>query len=173
MLRFTLASVTLAILLLCGSTSPMAAQGDTKIVVGDSSSILIWLAGLDNGSNWSQNTNEIKHKVASGMLRSLTVTDNAANKCPSGATCGIDVTRPWNITIKYGQGTLVISSVSANQGLHLQQTNIATFDRWQKTNTDERVFGHGTGVHIQSISVNNGGNLCGGQGKCEIAASYH
>jgi hypothetical protein len=173
MIRFTFANaLTLAALLLCGSPSRIKAQGDTKVVVGDGGSIRFQGDGLDAGSTWTWSKAEVQHKNSPGVLRRLQITDAGADRCGGNPTCGIDVSKAWNIQVSYGRGSVTIASISSNKGLHLTHRNLP-FDQWKPTgNANERVFGHGDSLHITGINVNNGNNLCSGNGGCEITLFY-
>ena len=172
MTRLTLATVlTIAILLLSGSPSRIdAAPGDTKIVVQDGGSIILRSDGLDSGANWTLTSGELRHKNALGILSGLQIAEAGSSKC-ANAMCGIDATKPWKIQLVYNNGSVTLSSISSNKGLHLTHRNIP-FDQWKKTaNPDEREFGHGDGHKITSVKVNNGANLCAGKG-CEITLLF-
>jgi hypothetical protein len=176
MIRLTLATVTLAILLLCGSPSRIEAQGDTKIVVGDSSSILLRADGLDAGGTWTLTDSSVLHARPTEVLRAVTITDAGADKCGGSVTCGIDTASAWKIHVIYGNGSVTFESTRGNKGLHLIQRNLP-FTGWQRNgNKDERVFGHNDGLHITSVKVNNGVNngkeLCSGKGACLVAVTY-
>src|ERR1700689_168165 len=105
MIRLTLATVTLAILLLCGSPSRIEAQTDTKIVVGDSSSILLRADGLDAGGTWTLSDASVLHGRPAEVLRAVTITDAGANQCGgASSTCGMDTSSAWKIRVIYGNG---------------------------------------------------------------------
>ena len=172
MTRLTLVTaLTLAVLLLCGSPSQIQAQSDTKIVIGDGGSILMRLDGRDAGKTWNFSAKEVKHLNKKGVLTGLQITDGGTNRCNS-ATCGVDPSKPWSIQVTYGKGSVTISSVSSNKGVHLKQIGFP-FDQWKRTaNPDEREWGHGDGLHITSIMVSgNSNNLCSGKG-CQITLTY-
>ena len=170
MTRPTLATLAIAILLLSGNPSRIAAQGNTKITIQDGGSIILRPDGLDSGANWTLTKSEIRHKNAAGILASLEISEAGAAKC-ANATCGIDATKPWKIQLVYGVGSLTLSSLSANKGVHLRHHSLP-FDQWKKTaNADEREFGHGDGNKISSVMVNGGPNLCAGKG-CVITLLY-
>jgi hypothetical protein len=172
MIRLTLATVTLAILLLCGSPSRIEAQADTKIVVGDSSSILLRADGLDAGGTWTLTDASVLHSLPTAALRGLSITDGGADKCGGSATCGINTASPWKIQVIYGNGSLTFEPTRGNKGLHLTQKNLP-FTQWQANgNRDERVFHHGDGLHITSIKVNDGSELCSGIGACFVTVTY-
>jgi len=171
--RIVLATaLTLAVLLLCGSPSLIQAQSDTKIVIGDGGSLLLRPDGLDGNQTWNSSATEIKHQNLNGVLTGLQITDGGTNRCGSSATCGIDPTQSWWIRLTYGKGSLTISSLSANKGVHITEKKLP-FNTWKSTgNPDEREFGHGDGNHISSIKVTgNGNNLCSGHG-CQITVTY-
>jgi len=173
MKRFTLATaLAVAVLLLCSSPSRMQAQpGDTKIVIKDGGSIIMRADGLDAGLNWTLKKGEVRHHNSAGLLTGLQVTEADADKCGGNPTCGIDPTQPWKIQVAYGSGTLIVSSIAANKGIHLTHSKLP-FDKWQHTaNTDEREFGHGDGNRISSLRINGGNSLCSGKG-CVITVSY-
>ncbi|MGA3189693.1 MAG: hypothetical protein ABSF22_21510 [Bryobacteraceae bacterium] len=165
MIRFTLTAVlTIGVLMLLGSPRMGARPKDTKIVVGDLGSIVIQADGLDDGSNFTLSSTEIRHKNTGGTLSSVDIAEASASKCGGSATCGIDASKAWKIDVVYGAGSLSISSISSNKGVHLKQHKLA-FDQWKKTgNTDERVYGHGDGNKITSVKVNGGANLCAAKG---------
>jgi hypothetical protein len=170
MTRPTLATLAIAILLLSGSPSRIEAQGNTKIVIQDSGSILLRPDGLDSGANWTLTKSEIRHKNVSGILAGLEISEAGTAKC-ANPTCGIDATKPWKIQLVYGSGSITLSSISANKGMHLRHRSLP-FDQWKKTtNADEREFGHGDGNKITEVKVNGGPNLCAGKG-CVIALLY-
>ncbi|MGA3027410.1 MAG: hypothetical protein ABSF98_21845 [Bryobacteraceae bacterium] len=174
MKRLILATaLTIAVLLLCGSPSRLQAYfADTKIVVGDGGSILLRLDGLDAGNTWKYGAGEVRHRNRKGVLDGLQITEAGADRCGGDPMCGVDPKRPWSIQVTYGSGWVTISSVSANNGVHLRHHNLA-FDKWQRTaNPDERAFGHGDGLHIGNITLNNGKSLCSGHGGCVITASF-
>jgi len=160
--------------LLCGSLSRIEAQGDTKVTVKDGS-IVLHADGLDAGKNWKKSSGELKHRNTKGVLYTLQITEGGADRCGGNSTCGIDVSKPWQIQVTYQGETVIISSLSANKGLHLTFSGNIHIDKWQKTaNADEREFGqHGDGYHISSITLNNNGaSLCAGQGGCEITLLF-
>ena len=172
MIRLSLATVTLAILLLCGSPSRIEAQSDTKIVIGDSSSILLRADGLDAGGTWTLTDGSVLHSLPTALLRGVTITDAGADQCGGSATCGINTANPWKIQVIYGNGSVTIGSTRGNKGLRLTQKNLP-FTQWQADGKqDERVFHHGDGLHITSIKVNNGSELCSGKGTCLVTVTY-
>lgn len=171
--RLTLATALtiITVLLLCSSPSRIRAQSDTKIVIKDGGSILLRADGLDAGKTWTVKPDEIRHANSNGVLSGLQITEAGVDRCASSPTCGVDPTQPWTVQVTYGAGSVAISSISSNQGLHLTQSELP-FDQWQHTtNADEREFGHGDGQHITGIKVNNGANLCSGKG-CIITVQY-
>jgi len=172
MTRLTLTIVlTLAVLLLCGSPSQIEAQSDTKIIIRDGGSILLRADGLDAGNTWSFSRNEVRHHNLRGVLHTLAITEAGVDRCGGSATCGVNPARPWRIHITYGSGSLTVSSLSANRGVHITHNGLP-FDQWQRTaNTDEREFGHGDGRRITGLTVNGGANLCSGHG-CVVTVQY-
>lgn len=171
MLKLTLELMP-TILLVCGASSSLLAQGNTPITVKDGGSILLRARGLDAGTDWSVTPAEIRHLVANGVLGSVRITDAGADLCNGDPKCGIDVTQPWAVQIVYGAGTVTIGSVSANQGVHIINDGIP-FDQWVTgPRTDERIFGHGDGLHITGITVNKGATVCSGNGACEVTLIY-
>jgi len=173
MLRLTLTTFFTLALLLCGSAARMAAQGDTKITVKDGGSILLRADGLDSGAKWKVFHNELRHLRPTGVLSALQVTEAGADRCGGDPKCAIDPSQPWTIQVNYGASSVTIASISANNGLHVKFSRHMPFSQWQKTgNPDERGFGHGDGLHITGIAVNNGPNLCAGKDGCEIDLTY-
>jgi hypothetical protein len=173
MIKLTLtASLPLAILLLCGSPSPIEAQGSSPITVKDGGSVLLIAGGLDAGTAWNV-TNWLQHKNAAGVLSSLKITEAGADRCAGSATCGVDPSKHWTIQVNYAAASVTIASVSANKGVRVKFSRAIPFAKWQKTaNADERAFGHGDGLHITGIAVNNGPNLCPGKDGCEVDLVY-
>jgi len=173
MLRLSLTtSLTLA-LLLCGSPSRIEAQGNTPITIKDGGSILLHLAGLDQGKNWKIVSGEVRHLNAKGVLSGLQITDAGADRCAGDPKCGIDPSQPWKVLVTYNAQVVTISSLSGNRGLRLKFAGKIPFNQWQKTAAaDERVFGHGDGRHIGSVKVNGGANLCSGKGGCDVTLRY-
>ncbi len=173
MKRLILATTfTLAVLLLCGSPSRIHAQSDTKIVIKDTGSLLLRADGLDVGSRWTTTADEIRHTNLNGVLSGLQITEAGADRCAGSPTCGVDPTRPWTVHVTYGGGWLTISSISSNRGLHVTRNGLLRFDQWRRTgNADEREFGHGDGLRITNIRVNNGASLCSGNG-CVIVVHF-
>ncbi len=158
-------------MLLCGSPSRIQAQSDTKIVIKDGGSILLRADGLDAGKTWTVKPNEIRHANSNGVLSGLQITEAGADRCATSRTCGVDPTQPWTVQVTYGAGSVAISSISSNQGLHLTQSELP-FDQWQHTtHADEREFGHGDGLRITNIKVNNGASLCSRNG-CVIVVHF-
>ncbi|MGA3075874.1 MAG: hypothetical protein ABSG56_19575 [Bryobacteraceae bacterium] len=173
MIRLTLTtSLPLAILMMCGGPSRVQAD-DTKVTVKDGGSILLRADGLDAGTYWNLSPAELRHQNTAGVLRGLRIIDGGADQCAGDPKCGIDLTQPWTIQVTYGAGSVTIAPISGNQGLHLTNTGLP-FDQWQSTaNADERVYGHGDGLHITSITLNSGAaSLCSGSGGCEITLFY-
>ena len=170
MTKLTLATALTLAVLLCGSLSRMQAA-DTKIVIRDGGSILLRADGLDAGNTWTLTAAEVRDQNSNGVLSGLQITDAGTDRCAGNPTCGIDPGRPWKVQVTYGPGSVTIASISANKGVHLLHRKLP-FDRWQHTaNADQREFGHGDGLHISSIKVNNGANLCSGKG-CEITLLF-
>jgi hypothetical protein len=160
MIRLTLTtSLPLAILLTCGGPSRVQAD-DTKVTVKDGGSILLRADGLDAGTYWNLSPAELRHQNTAGVLRGLRIIDGGTDQCAGDPKCGIDLTQPWTIQVTYGAGSVTIAPISGNQ--------------WQSTaNADERVYGHGDGLHITSITLNSGAaSLCSGSGGCEITLFY-
>jgi hypothetical protein len=174
MIKLTLTtSLTLAILLCC-CASRIEAQGSTPITIKDGGSVLLIAGGLDAGTNWKTSSSELRHLNTYGMLAGVQITEGGADRCAGNATCGIDPAKPWSIRVTYNGGTMTVSSISANKGLHVKFSSKIAFTKWQKTaNADERVFGHGDGYYISNITVNGGASLCSGKGGCAIAAVYN
>jgi len=163
-------TLTLAALLGCGGLSRMEAS-DTKVTVKDGGSILLRADGLDAGKTWTVSRAEVRNLNANGVLSGVQISAAGADRCAGDPKCRINLARPWNIQVSYGAGSVTIASISANRGLHLKHNKLP-FDQWQRTaNADERQFGHGDGHHITSIKVNNGANLCPGNG-CEITLIF-
>jgi hypothetical protein len=173
MIKLTLATSMLAILLLCGP-SRMQAQGSTPITVKDGGSILLDAGELDAGSIWKVSSGELLHLKTNGVLSSLKITEGGADRCAGQPTCGIDPAKPWKIQVVYKSRWVTIASVSANKGVHVRFSPKISFTQWQKTaNPNERQFGHGDGLHISSIRVNGSAtSLCAGKGGCEVTATY-
>ncbi len=176
MIRLTLATVTLAILLLCSSPSRIEAQTDTKIVVGDSSSILLRADGLDAGGTWTLTDASVLHSLPTEVLRAVTITDAGADQCGGSLVCGMDTSSPWKIQVMYGKGSVTFEPTKGNKGLHLIQKNLP-FTKWQRNgHLDEREFGHNDGLHITSIKLTSGvykgKELCSGIGKCLVTVTY-
>jgi len=164
-------ALAIAVLLLCGSPSHVLAQGSTKIVIKDGGSLLLHADGLDGGTTWSVNPNEIRHANTNGVLGGIDIVDGTTDRCAGSPTCGVNPTRPWSVQVTYGSGSVTIASLTTNKGVHLKHSKLR-FDLWQHTsNADEREFGHGDGLRISSITVNGGQNLCSGHG-CQITLSY-
>ena len=163
-----------AILLLCGTSSPIQAQGTTPITVKDGGSILLIAGGLDAGKTWTPGAAELRHVNVKGVLTGVQITEGGADRCGGNATCGIDPTKPWSIRVTYNARTVTISSISANKGLHVRFSPKILFTQWQKTaNADERVFGHGDGKYISSIKVNGSATgKCAGKGGCAVTVTY-
>jgi hypothetical protein len=173
MTRLRLAIVTLAILLLSATPSRIEAQGDTKIVVGDSGSIFLRADGLDAGGAWSLSDPELRHARPSDPLRGLAITDGGADQCGGSPTCGIDTTKSWKVMIAYSSGSLTLQSTRLNKGLRLTQKNLDGFSKWKPNGkTDERVYHDGDGLHITNVKVNNGANLCSASGSCLVTVTY-
>jgi hypothetical protein len=174
MIKLTLTTtLPLGILLLCGGASRMRASGNTPITIKDGS-IVLWPADLDAGQKWKiVGKYELRHAEAGGALSSVKITDGGADQCGGDAMCGIDPAKPWTIRAVYNGRWVSVSSVSANQGIHVKFSPKISFDQWKKTgNADEREFGHGDYLHISGIKVNGGGNKCSGKGSCAVTLIY-
>ena len=168
-----MASLPVALLLLCGNWSPAQASGDTPITVKDGGSILLVAGGLDAGGTWKISPAELRHLMSNGTLASVKITEAGADRCAGDAMCGINTSQKWTIQVNYGAVTLTLQSTSANQGVRIKFPKNARFDKWQKTaNADEREFGHGDGGHISGVTVNNGANLCAGKDGCQVTLVY-
>jgi hypothetical protein len=165
-------ALTLALPLLCGSLAQIQAA-DTKVVVKDGGSLLLWADGLDAGQNWTLNPAELRHHNVKGVLSGLQITDAGADQCAGKPTCGVDPAKPWKIQVVYNSRWVTIESISANKGLHVRLSPKIPFTQWKKTATaDEREFGHGDGRHISSVKVNGSASLCSGKGGCEITVLF-
>ena len=172
MKRITLAlAPALAILLLCGNPSRVLAQANTKIVIKDGGSLLFSADGMDAGNAWTVGADEVRHGDSHLVMNGLQIADGDNIRCKNPQACGANPAKPWKIRIAYGAGSVTISSLSSNMGLHLNHNQLP-FDTWQRTgNTDEREFGHGDGLRITSITVNGRANLCSGHG-CQVTLSF-
>lgn len=173
MIKFTLTtSLALAILLLCCSPR-IQAQTNTPITVKDGS-VLLSAGGLDDGKTWKIADGELRHLKVKGVLSALQITEGGADRCAGDPKCGIDPSKPWKIKVVYNERWVTISSLFANQGIHVKFSPKILFSLWKKTaNPDEREFGQGEGRHISSIKVNDSAtSLCSGKGGCEIALTY-
>jgi hypothetical protein len=174
MKRITLAlapALALAILLLCGGSSRMLAQANTKIVIKDGESLLFSADGIDAGNAWTVSADEIRHGNSNLVLNSLQIADGDNLRCKNPRACGANPAKPWKIRIAYGAGAVTVASLSSNTGVHLTHNQLP-FDTWKHTtNADERQIGHGDGRRIASISVNGGANLCSGHG-CQVTLSF-
>jgi hypothetical protein len=151
----------------------MEASGDTPITIKDGGSVLLYAGGLDDGKTWKAIRGELRHLNATGVLSGVKVVEAGADRCAGDAKCGVDLYQHWTIQVNYGAASLTIASVSANKGVHVRFSRYIPFAKWRKTaNADERAFGHGDGLHITGIAVNNGPNLCAGKDGCEVTVIY-
>ena len=141
-------------------------------MIKDGGSLLLGADGIDAGNAWTVGADEIRHGDSHLVLTGLQIADGDNIRCKNPRACGANPAKPWNIRIGYGAGSVTISSLSSNTGVHLTHHQ-HPFDKWQRTgNADEREIGHGDGLRITSITVNGHANLCSGHG-CQVALSVH
>jgi hypothetical protein len=159
-------------LLLCGILSRIEAQTNTPITVKDGS-IQLTAEGLDAGTNWKSTAAELRHANPNGVITSVQITENGADRCNGDPKCSIDTTKPWSIVLNYDLRTVTLSSISANKGLHVRFSPKIPFTGWKKNGTDTREYGEGDGHHISSIKVNGQHtSLCAGKGGCTVTVIY-